>query len=69
MKRLVETGNAKLTHNQDKSRWGTNFPKILMELREEFAEELNFGKKSGLQAGKMYSADQIHEAYKNMPEY
>lgn len=69
MKRLVETGTAKLTHKQDKGKWGVDFPKILMELREEFAEELNFGKKSGLQAGQMYSADQIHEAYKNMPEY
>ena len=69
MKRLVETGTARLTHKQDKGKWGVDFPKILMELREEFAEELNFGKKSGLQAGQMYSADQIHEAYKNMPEY
>jgi len=32
---LLDTGNAELTHIQDKSKWGTEFPKLLMEVREE----------------------------------
>ena len=34
-KKLLATGNATLTHTQDKSKWGTEFPRILMEVREE----------------------------------
>lgn len=33
--RLLSTGDAILTHTQDKSKWGTEFPRILMEVREE----------------------------------
>ena len=33
--KLLATGNATLTHTQDKSKWGTEFPKLLMEVREE----------------------------------
>lgn len=33
-KRLMTTGNAKLTHTQDKGEWGTLFPKLLMEYRD-----------------------------------
>lgn len=33
--RLLSTGNATLTHTQDKGKWGTEFPKILMEVRKE----------------------------------
>lgn len=33
--RLLSTNNATLTHTQDKSKWGTEFPRILMEVREE----------------------------------
>lgn len=32
--RLLSTGDAILTHTQDKGKWGTEFPKILMEVRE-----------------------------------
>jgi len=32
---LLETGSATLTHTQDKSKWKTEFPKILMEVRDE----------------------------------
>ncbi|EAY04652.1 hypothetical protein TVAG_227690 [Trichomonas vaginalis G3] len=38
LKKLLETGDATLTHNQDKSRWGKLFPKILMEVREQLKE-------------------------------
>lgn len=37
--RLLATGEAKLTHTQDKGKWGTEFPKLLMEVREELREE------------------------------
>ncbi len=37
--RLLNTGNATLTHTQDKSKWGTEFPKLLMEVREELRKE------------------------------
>ena len=33
--RLLNTGNATLTHTQDKGKWGKEFPKLLMEVREE----------------------------------
>lgn len=32
---LLSTGNAILTHKQDKGKWGTEFPRILMEVRDE----------------------------------
>lgn len=41
--KLLATGNAELTHTQDKSKWGTEFPRLLMEVREELkvdAEDL-----------------------------
>jgi predicted NAD-dependent protein-ADP-ribosyltransferase YbiA (DUF1768 family) len=33
--KLLATGNAELTHTQDKGKWGKEFPKLLMEVREE----------------------------------
>ena len=35
LQKLLATGNAELTHTQDKTRWGKEFPKLLMEVREE----------------------------------
>lgn len=35
LQRLLSTGNAILTHTQDKGKWGTEFPRILMEVRDE----------------------------------
>ena len=37
--RLIDTGNVTLTHTQDKSKWSTEFPRILMEVREELKKE------------------------------
>lgn len=37
--RLLDTGNATLTHTQDKGKWGIEFPKLLMEVREELRKE------------------------------
>nr|DAG87378.1 MAG TPA: ATP dependent DNA helicase [Crassvirales sp.] len=37
--RLIDTGDATLTHTQDESKWSTEFPRILMEVREELKKE------------------------------
>ena len=38
--KLLATGDATLTHTQDKTRWGTEFPKLLMEVRSELKTTL-----------------------------
>jgi len=38
---LLATGNAELTHTQDKGKWGTEFPKLLMEVRNELKDQPN----------------------------
>lgn len=35
--KLLATGNATLTHTQDKGKWGTEFPRLLMEVRNELS--------------------------------
>lgn len=35
LKQLIATGDATLTHTQDRGEWRTLFPKVLMEVREE----------------------------------
>lgn len=37
LEKLLATGNAELTHIQDKTKWGKEFPKLLMEVREELS--------------------------------
>ena len=39
LQRLLSTGNATLTHTQDKGKWGTEFPRLLMEVRDELRKE------------------------------
>ena len=39
LQKLLDTGSATLTHTQDKGKWGTEFPRILMEVREELREQ------------------------------
>lgn len=41
LKQLLDTGNAELTHTQDKGKWGKEFPKLLMEVRSELGMESN----------------------------
>lgn len=41
LNRLLSTGDATLTHTQDKGKWGTEFPKILMEVRELLRNQSN----------------------------
>ena len=44
--RLLDTGNATLTHNQDKSKWKTEFPRLLMEVRDELRKSQNASNQS-----------------------
>ncbi len=37
--RLVSTGNAKITHNQDNTRWKNDFPEVVMTVRDMLREE------------------------------
>jgi predicted NAD-dependent protein-ADP-ribosyltransferase YbiA (DUF1768 family) len=37
--KLLATGNAELTHTQDNTKWGKEFPRLLMEVREELRPE------------------------------
>ena len=39
LQRLLATGNATLTHIQDRGKWGTEFPRILMEVRDELRNQ------------------------------
>lgn len=39
LQRLLSTGNATLTHTQDRGKWKTEFPRILMEVREELRNQ------------------------------
>jgi predicted NAD-dependent protein-ADP-ribosyltransferase YbiA (DUF1768 family) len=39
LQKLIATGNATLTHTQDKGKWGKEFPRLLMEVREELRPE------------------------------
>ena len=41
LNKLLATGNATLTHNQDDSKWKTEFPRILMEVRSGLRQENN----------------------------
>lgn len=41
LNRLLSTGDATLTHTQDKGKWDTEFPKILMEVRELLRNKSN----------------------------
>ncbi len=41
--KLLDTGNATLTHTQDKGKWGIEFPRLLMEVRKELRNEMSSG--------------------------
>jgi ribA/ribD-fused uncharacterized protein len=40
LEKLLATGNAELTHTQDKGKWRTEFPKLLMEVRDELNNKI-----------------------------
>ena len=39
LQRLLDTGNAILTHTQGDGKWATEFPRILMEVRDELRQQ------------------------------
>ena len=39
LQRLLETGGSTLTHVQDKGKWGKEFPRLLMEVRDELRKK------------------------------
>ena len=39
LQRLLGTGNSILTHIQDNGKWGKEFPRLLMEVRQEFKKK------------------------------
>lgn len=45
LQQLLATGNAQLTHTQDKGKWGTEFPRILMEVRNELSTQAHITSK------------------------
>ena len=42
LKSLIDTGMRKITHTQDKGKWGKEFPKVLMEVRSYFNRYENY---------------------------
>jgi len=59
--KLLNTGNATLTHTQDKSKWGKLFPKLLMEARELLGESFDntvVAKKNKIVGDKFSSFDE-----------
>jgi ribA/ribD-fused uncharacterized protein len=67
--KLLATGNAELTHTQDKGKWGKEFPRLLMEVREELrpeqveqpGEQLGlFGDTITLKDGKQYNKTDVN---------
>lgn len=43
LQKLLATGNVELTHIQDKGKWGKEFPKLLMEVRNELKSKEDLG--------------------------
>jgi predicted NAD-dependent protein-ADP-ribosyltransferase YbiA (DUF1768 family) len=39
LRELLATGNATLTHTQDTGKWGREFPRLLMEVRQELSQQ------------------------------
>ena len=48
LQKLLSTGDAILTHTQDKGKWGTEFPRLLMEVREELRDTQEVVDENGL---------------------
>lgn len=64
--KLLATGNATLTHTQDKTKWGTEFPKLLMEVRDELRATQPTGSVKG--GGSESSINTDMEEYQKLVE-
>lgn len=56
---LAETGQATLTHTQDKGKWGRLFPKLLMEVRDELVP-ISDGKTTAMKVKIALNGDFLH---------
>ena len=61
VKALLDTGDAVITHVQDKSRWGEAFPRLLMEVRDEVRRSL--AEKATLSSPEVGTGAESPEAY------
>lgn len=59
--RLLDTGDATLTHTQDKSKWKNEFPKLLMEVRSELRDEMTDGQVADDESGQYDEPDGGHD--------
>ena len=66
LQRLLATGNATLTHTQGKGKWDTEFPRLLMEVREELRKEntINQGNSSSNKKQTGSSNQKVSEQFK-----
>lgn len=60
---LLATGNATLTHTQDKGIWKNSFPRLLMEVRDELANEKVFDKTTDKNSSKNTDQTNDNNAY------
>jgi ribA/ribD-fused uncharacterized protein len=73
LKRLLETGSAKLTHDQDKGKWGELFPKILTEVRQELngyqptQQDSEVDQKADINARRKVALDSLYQYGFNEP--
>ena len=59
--RLLATGNATLTHKQDKGKWGKEFPKLLMEVREELNNKQLLNNGTEQQSNRFKTVNEVWE--------
>jgi len=71
LKALLATGNAELTHTQDKGKWGKEFPKLLMEVREELTQEQPINKeiKPKIDSSKKIEESNLKQIEKDFESY
>lgn len=67
--RLIDTGNATLTHTQDESKWSTEFPRILMEVREELKKEKGIESTEQLQSSSTLTLPEGSVQQVSLPSY
>lgn len=67
--RLIDTGDATLTHTQDESKWSTEFPRILMEVREELKKEKGIESTEQLQSSSTLTLPEGSVQQVSLPGY
>ena len=61
LQRLLATGDATLTHTQDKGKWGTEFPRLLMEVREELRQSQSKSQQQIQSESQPITTEQLNE--------